>query len=253
MSHPAKLLVAVPCYNEAENIPLLAQAFFEAARLVGPGLGWEVHWIDDASTDATGEAIRALGEGGGAVRFTSERHPANRGLTGGLRTAFRHFAKRCAEDSSIVACGLLDGDNSHHPGHFPGMLEVLGRGFDVVIASRYQPGSRTLGVVWWRQVLSGGMSMLFRLARPLPGARDYSCGFRLYRPALCLRLWKTHGERIVTEESFACMVELLVRCHEAGAVIAEFPMLLRYDLKGGASKMRFFQTIAGTLRVLSRK
>ena len=245
--------MAVPCYNEEENVPLLGQSFIEVSRLVGPALEWEVHWIDDASTDGTADAIRTLGEGGIGVKFTSERHPDNRGLTGGLRTAFRHFAKRCGEDGSIVGCGLLDGDNSHHPGHFPGMLGVLSRGFDVVIASRYQPGSRTLGVVWWRQILSRGMSVLFRLARPLPGARDYSCGFRLYRPSLCRKLWKSHGERVVTEESFACMVELLVRCHEAGAVMAEFPMLLRYDLKGGRSKMRFFRTIAGTLRVLLRR
>ncbi|MCX7868715.1 MAG: glycosyltransferase, partial [Terrimicrobiaceae bacterium] len=115
--------MAVPCYNEAENIAPLARAFAETAARCGGALRFEVHWIDDASTDETAARIAELKSRGG-VEFTSERHPHNLGLAGGLRTAFRRFARRCAEEEAIVACGLLDGDNSHHPGHFPGMLEV---------------------------------------------------------------------------------------------------------------------------------
>jgi dolichol-phosphate mannosyltransferase len=249
-----RILFAVPCFNEAENIPALVAGFRRLAALSRASFVTELVFIDDASSDATQAAVqREMEAEGNGLEIGLLCHEKNLGLAGGLRTSFEYFSKRTSEDPGILACGLMDGDNSHNPGHIPEMASQILKGFDVVICSRFQKGSRTLGVVWWRQILSLGMSFLFRSVRNIPGARDYSCGYRLYSAGLCAKLWADHGAKLVIEESFACMVELLLRCHNAGALITETPMLLRYDLKKGASKMRFARTISGTLKILLRR
>lgn len=246
-----RVIVAVPCFNEAENVPGLAQGFRQVAALMGGSIDFEAVFIDDASRDGTHRIVESearVSQEGLEIKLL--RHEKNLGLTGGIRTAFEYFYQAIVDNPAIAACALLDGDNSHHPGHLAQMIPRIFQGFDVVVCSRYQPGSCTLGVVWWRRLLSAGMSLLFRTVGRLPGVRDYSCGFRAYSPSLCARLWKKHGSQIVTEESFACMVELLVNCYRCGAIMTEIPMLLRYDLKQGASKMQFRRTVVGTLRVL---
>jgi len=48
------------------------------------------------------------------------------------------------------------------------------------------------------------------------------------------------------------MVNILLKLHRMGAIFNEVPMILRYDLKGGVSKMRVGQTVGRTLALLLR-
>ena len=76
------------------------------------------------------------------------------------------------------------------------------------------------------------------------GARDYTCGFRLYRAAMLRRAADAWGDRLVEEAGFTCMAEVLLKLGRGGARVAEVPLILRYDLKEGASKMKVMRTIA---------
>jgi dolichol-phosphate mannosyltransferase len=77
----------------------------------------------------------------------------------------------------------------------------------------------------------------------VPGARDYTCGFRLYRAATLRRALSAWGERLIEEAGFTCMAEVLVKLGRGGARVTEAPLVLRYDLKEGASKMKVLRTI----------
>jgi len=248
-----RVIIALPCYNESENLPLLLGKFAELAAFSQSNFALEVVVIDDASTDSTQQALGTLPESVKALtNLRVIKHPENRGLTGGILTAFEHFSKAINETNSVLAVGLMDGDNSHHPGNIPAMLGRIMEGFDVVIASRYQPGSRVAGVHWIRRLLSRGMGILFKLRKNIPGVWDYSCGYRLYSKDIVKAVLAAQGSQVVTEKNFSCMVELLVNCHKAGGIMTETPFLLRYDLKKGESKMQFKKTIIGTLKVLNR-
>jgi hypothetical protein len=48
------------------------------------------------------------------------------------------------------------------------------------------------------------------------------------------------------------MAEILVKLARIGARFSEVPMVLRYDLKGGASKMPVAQTAVNTLKLIAR-
>jgi hypothetical protein len=46
------------------------------------------------------------------------------------------------------------------------------------------------------------------------------------------------------------MVDILLKLRRMSLIFGEVPMILRYDFKMGASKMRVFRTAYNTLRIL---
>ncbi len=127
------------------------------------------------------------------------------------------------------------------------MTLLIDEGYDVVIASRYQPGARVVGVPLLRQGCSLAMSLLFRAWFPIPGVRDYSSGFRAYRAQCLLDAFGRWPDRFISQAGFACMVEILLKLGQMGSLMTEAPLSLRYyDIKGGNSKMNVVKTIRQT-------
>lgn len=247
-----EILVALPCYNEAKNLRALLLQFRKLNQVYGNSFLARVLVIDDASTDETQSLVEILKSEFASFPIEYIRHSENRGLTGGINTAFEIFLKDMQTSRPCIAYALMDGDNSHSPFFIPEMLKKICEGYDVVIASRFRTGARIEGVVWWRQLLSLGLTVLFKLIRNVSGVRDYSCGYRLYSPAIVEKVKKRLPNDVVFEKSFASMVEILLRCDMEGALCAEVPFLLRYDLKLGESKMQLTKTILGNLKLLKK-
>lgn len=241
------IYIALPCYNEALNLPPLMKNFDNLNSLYGNLFETRVLIINDKSKDNTKEVVDSLKC---HTEFDYIEHEVNKGLTGGINTAFAAFYENTKSANPAIAYGLMDGDNSHIPVNFERMLPRIVEGFDIVVASRYQNGSHIAGVAWWRQILSLGLACLFKMLRNIPGVRDYSCGYRLYSPVIVKRVVEKYGDEVVTEKSFASMVEILVKCHLSNAICTEVPFLLRYDLKLGDSKMPFKKTIIGNFKLL---
>jgi len=92
-------------------------------------------------------------------------------------------------------------------------------GNDVVIASRFQPGSKVVGVPPHRQLFSYGVLVLLRLLYPIPGSR-----LRLRLPPCgALRFGApvaNFGERLfdLREWGFICTVNSCASCTWSGAV-----------------------------------
>ncbi len=211
------IIVAIPAYNEEEAIGALLDDM--AVAMAEADLDFRALVVDDGSADATAALVEDRAR---TLPVRLIRHERNQGLAAAIRT------------------GLL------------AAIEEAGR-CDVVIASRYRPGSQVVGVPGFRKLLSWGASVVFRLTFPIAGVRDYTCGYRAYRAELLERTARELGDRLITEDGFACMVELLLRMRQMGAVMAEVPMILRYDQKTGPSKMNVRQTVVQTLRLLARE
>ena len=125
--------------------------------------------------------------------------------------------------------------------------------FDVVIASRFQPGAQEIGVPAFRILLSHVASAGIRTIVGYPGVRDYTCGFRAYRGETLRNLIDTFGDdNFIRENGFSCMFELLLNLRAIRARISEVPLVLRYDLKEGASKMRILRTMWRYVITLTR-
>ena len=59
-----------------------------------------------------------------------------------------------------------------------------------------------------------------------------------------------YGDNFINEEGFQCMVDILLKLHKMDVIFREVPLILAYDLKGGASKMKVMRTIFRTLSLI---
>jgi dolichol-phosphate mannosyltransferase len=246
----ATIRVALPAYNEGESLLELLESLH--ATLREAKLPHEIVVVDDGSTDNTA-AIALEAELTMPVRLV--KHERNQGLAGALRTGLVDAVRHAGPHDVIIT---MDSDNTHPAGLIPRMLGLVREGHDVVIASRFQQGSRVIGVPFDRVLLSIAARLVFRLALPIPGVRDYTCGFRAYRASVLGAAISHYGDRFVTEKGFSCMVDVLLklrrlRINGARIVMGEAPMVLRYDLKGGVSKMRVWRTVRQTLSLVVRR
>jgi dolichol-phosphate mannosyltransferase len=242
---PRRVIVVLPAYNEALEIARLVERI--DAALTADGFRYLIVLVDDGSTDGTAEVAARTAE-----RFPLRivRHERNQGLGATIRDGLRAAVEESRPGDVLVA---MDADNTHAPGFIRGMVSAIDAGADVVIASRYQRGSQTRGVPFDRRVLSCGASLLMRTVFPTRGVRDYTCGYRAYRAEMLRQAFTRFGDELISEDGFACMVDILLKLRGLGARFAEVPFTLEYDQKSGPTKMKVLQTIRRTLSMLARR
>jgi dolichol-phosphate mannosyltransferase len=248
-----RLWIVLPAYNEESSIgPLLESLLRE---LAADNSDFVILVVNDGSTDRTAAIVHDY-ESSYESGYESTRrvrlidHPANRGLAETVRTGLLAAVRQARPDDVVI---VMDADNTHPAGLVFRMSRLIREGNDVVIASRYRQGSHVRGLTLSRKVLSSGASWLFRAVFPTHGVRDYTCGYRAYRAGMLMQLVDRHGQEFISERGFACMVDILLRLREQGAIFCEVPLVLRYDRKEGPSKMKVLATVKETLALLVRR
>lgn len=240
-----KVFLALPAYNEEQNLPELLRSLRE--EMAGRQIEFAAVVVDDGSRDGT---LRVLREWSLQMPVTIVEHAQNQGLGVTIADALRTASSLAAAGDVVVT---MDADNTHSPALIATMLDRIAAGADLVIASRYQPGAKVVGLSRFRSLMSDGARVLFQAAAPIRNVRDYTCGFRAYRASLLQLAFARFGDTLVTERSFACMAEILLKISKLNPAIAEVPMVLRYDQKQGASKMPVARSVIRTLRLLLRQ
>jgi dolichol-phosphate mannosyltransferase len=205
--------IIIPTLNEEENItPLVSQITMCAIPFR------EILFVDDGSTDATREKIRALEETH-PIRLI-EQNGSDLGLAGAIMSGAR------AAQGDILL--VMDADLSHPPDRIKDLLAPLFAGTaDVVVGSRYVKGGSTPGWPIWRRIVSRTGAAL---AYPLTGLHDSMCGFFAIGRSRLLELApQTSGFKIVFEAMVRAGGTLRVR---------EIPIVFRERARG-KSKMSF--------------
>lgn len=242
---PITVLVVLPAYNEEECLETLLRRIDEA--MFDGRLQYRCLVVDDGSTDGTREVLEECRP---HYPLTIIHHQKNKGLGATIRTGLTEAVAIAGERDIIVT---MDADDTHAPGLIARMVRLIGEGYDVVIASRFQSNAQVRGVPWFRHILSFCASMVFRIMFPTPGVRDYTCGYRAYRSTVLKTAFERHGNQFLKQDGFQCMVDILLWMRQMDAVIGETPMILRYDLKGGESKMDVGRTIRNTLKLAFKR
>ena len=203
--------------------------------------------VDDGSRDAT---ALVASKATFVMPIELVEHRVNRGLAAALRTGLTAALDRCGPDDVIVT---MDADNTHPPQLIPGMMAKIAQGFDVVIASRFQPGAKVHGVPRSRQLYSVGARFLFQAMFPIRGVRDYTCGYRAYRATALRQAVQMYGDQLISETGFSCMADLLLKLQRLPLRMAEVPLELHYERRGTGSKMHVARTIRETMSLLVRR
>jgi dolichol-phosphate mannosyltransferase len=188
---------------------------------------------NDGSSDHTSALLK---EYAASMPLEVIEHKINRGLGETSRDLFERAAEVCVAEDIIVR---MDCDDTHEPEFIKRMIEKLQEGYDVVIASRFQPGGGQMGVSAYRALISRSANLFMKIFFPMDGVFEYSCGYRAYRAAIIKRAVAFYGNNFIQLKGlgFTCTLEKLVKLKILGARFAEVPFLLRYDQKVSDSKM----------------
>ena len=212
------IVVAIPCYNERENLPRLIPQVLAADERIS------LIVIDDNSPDGTGDVADAIAAENDRVDVI--HRPAKLGLG----TAYRDAMVKAAEGDSRLFI-TMDADFSHSPEYLPVMIEKADE-YDVVIASRYVPGGGTRNWGLRRKIISRTAALTVGIVLGLRKIRDPMGGYRCYS----MRIIRQFGPERIVARGFAFQGEMLFRFRRAGAAMVEVPIIFR-DRTAGKSKI----------------
>ena len=116
------LSIIVPCYNEAQNIPLLVEKLSEVLR----AYHYEIILVNDGSTDQTQEIIELLSIENKNVKFIS----FSRNF--GHQKAIKAGIDFATGDAMVT----MDADLQHPAETIPKMINLWQQGYDVITAVR---------------------------------------------------------------------------------------------------------------------
>jgi dolichol-phosphate mannosyltransferase len=226
----------LPAYNEEENLPHLFAAIADSMTY------FHVVLVNDGSQDRTREIAQEFAE---EMPMTVINHDENKGLGCALKTGIFHIVEEGEGDAVVVT---MDSDLTHNPQMVPYMVRELDHGYDVVVASRYAPGGEQRNLPLSRRILSWGINLLIRMKGST--VKDNTSGFRCIRLSALKRAVDKFGDELINTREFTSTVLILLRLLSVGVRTKEVPIILDYELKRGASKMKVGRTIRAYLRLL---
>ena len=212
-----RILVIIPTYNEASNLPQIVPAVLKQ----DPRL--EILVVDDNSPDGTGDI---------ADRMASTKtrvHVLHRQAKEGLGRAYL-AGFQWGLDQGYQAMFEMDADFSHDPAFLPRFLVAIEEA-DLVLGSRYATGVNVINWPISRLLLSLGANLYARWITGLP-LSDSTGGFKCFRrevlEAIDFSKVKSNG--------YAFQIEMSFRAWKRGFRLKEIPIIF-HDRVEGQSKM----------------
>ena len=228
-----RILVLLPTYNEALNLPLLIPRILDVDEAI------DVLVVDDASPDGTADVVRQLQrEHPERVSLLERDKKSGRGgaVMAGFRQGLRDERHRWFVE--------MDADVSHQPEELPSLIAAANQA-DMVVGSRYLPGGRIDGWPRRRRVWSRGSNSIIRGVLGVP-MTDFTNGYRLYSRRAVEHL----AAAPLRETGYISLSEWAYVIHRAGLTIEEVPTVF-INRRLGESNMSASEAV-GAIRALLR-
>lgn len=196
-----KLIVQIPCYNEADTLPGVVR---DIPRTI-PGVDKvEVLVIDDGSTDGTAQLAREAGVD------HIVRHNTNRGLAQSFRTGL----DACLALGADIVVNT-DGDNQYDGSGIPLLIAPILNGVaDIVVGDRQTDRTPHFSFLKKRLQRMGSSAVRVLSGTPVP---DAVSGFRAISRQAALRL------NIVSPFSYT--VEMLIQAGNKQLAVVSVPII----------------------------
>ena len=216
------LSLILPAFNEARRLPasLARCAEFIRAR----GLAAEIIVADDGSSDGTAaaytEAVDSLPRAQLRYRYLELAH-------GGKGSAVRAGVAAASGDPIV----FLDADLTIPVETIDAFLAALRDGADVVVASRYVPGS-VVDRPWWRVLMGRVYRAAVHAIVPID-VTDTQCGGKMYTAEAAKDLFARS-----TLDGFAFDAEVLYIARRRGYRVVETPVEIHQRAHTSVSFLR---------------
>lgn len=194
-----ELTILIPCLNEEETVGICvekAKQFLKTNKING-----EVLIADNGSSDKSVETSKKLGA---RVINVSER---------GYGAALIAGTKQAKGKYTIMG----DADDSYNFLEIKPFIEMLDKGYDLVVGNRYKGTIEKGAMKFWHRYLGTPLiSYLGRKKYEIP-VKDFNCGLRGYKTEKIKNLkYETTGMEYATE--------MLIKSKKAGLKIIEIPI-----------------------------
>ncbi len=226
------IVIAMPTYNEAENIGRMIDVLMKDVFPKIKNHKMMLLVIDDKSPDGTGEIVKKHKE-----VFLLEENKEGLGMA--YARGFKYAINKLKADAVME----MDADFQHDPDDIPRFVAEFDKGADYIIGSRYISGG-SIPKDWGfkRKFLSVGGNLFARTTLWMWNIHDFTTGFRLARVKGFLD--KMNFDKVFSK-SYAYKIRLLYEMKKRGAKIKEIPITFANREKGW-SKMDaddFFESL----------
>lgn len=203
------LSVVIPAFNEAARLPgTLVQV---TSYLTSTPWDWEVRVVDDGSTDATADAVKAVTRSDPRVVLQREPHRGKGGaVRAGMLAARAQYRFICDADLSMPIREIAR------------FLPPVLPGTDVAIGSRELPGARRVGEPLRRHLVGRAFNRAVKLL-VFDGIEDTQCGFKMFTREAAEAVFPQ-----ATLDGWAFDIEVLAIARARGLRIVEVPIEWHY-------------------------
>jgi dolichyl-phosphate beta-glucosyltransferase len=218
--HP-RYSIVIPAFNESARIPATLQSVVACVR----ERGWdaEVIVVNDGSTDATADVVRAFARNAPEVRMIE--NPGNRGKGYSVRTGLLQAL------GEVVM--FTDADLSSPIEEADRLFAAIGNGADIAIGSRWLETSRqTHRQPLYRQFFGRCFNAVTRAVMGLRFA-DTQCGFKAFTRAAAQTVFP-----LQTIERWGFDPEILFIALKCGFNIVEVPVSWAHDKRTRMSYLK---------------
>ena len=186
------IAIIIPTYNELENIEKL---IFEVKKKLPES---EIFIIDDSNTQEIGALIKSK---------NLQANYFHRDNESGRGSAVIYGFNKAIKDQEYKIFIEMDADFSHDPNELIRNIDFfIKEKLDLLIASRYLPGSKIINWSLSRRILSKLSNFLARNLLNIP-LKDFTNGFRIYSPKAIERIISSCGN---IGDGFILLSEIIV-------------------------------------------
>ena len=226
--------IIIPTYNEKENIVTLTNKLTEIFKNSVHDL--KIIVVDDNSPDGTSSVVKKLDS------FEQTIFLITRPEKLGLGSAYQAGYDWCKNNNSECII-QMDSDLSHPPEITINLVDSIGEGYDVAIASRYVDNG---GVSSWpihRKIISFIANMLVRV---FLGSKlhDNTTGYRAFNSDTIELLIKYD----VKSNGFSYLIESIYLFHKKKLKIKEIPFIFQ-ERSIGKTKLSSFEILRFLLSI----
>lgn len=234
----------MPAYNEETEIGYRLRNI--AGLMSQKGFAFEIWVVNDGSDDETAKIVEEVSK---EIPIHIIHHEKNRGIGIAFLNGLKELIQVARGDDIIIT---LDADNTHNLKTVEFMLKKIDEGYEVVIGSCFTTGGMMIGAPLLRYLLSYLSNLAYRMLFHVKGIRTYTGFYRAHTGAAVKTAFEKFGDRLIEVSGFAAMAEMLIKFRQIPFFMTEVPMIVRYDMKGRASKMRILATIWEHLGVIAK-
>jgi len=232
----------LPAYNEERGVGFQLDSINKITKR--KGYDYQVIVVNDGSRDRTKQEVKSYQSN---MPITLINHQDNLGVGEAFRSGFREVLPKLKDDDIIIT---MDADNTQKLKTVELMVEKINEGYEVVLGSFFAVGGMLIGAPLLRLILTYCCNLIYRCCFHIKGIKEYTGFYRAHAGYALKAVYEKFGDTFIEAKGFGVMAEMLIKFRQMPLFITEVPMICRYDMKGGVSKLKVWPTIKEHLSII---